>query len=380
MKFLASDILPVGLLEHQQTIIDCFREQASRSNRIEIAVGYISKASLIELDQMVQEFGIQKIRLIIGMYFVEGMPEASYHIACDINRKWQEAGIGEIRIVRAVKYHGKTYCFCQDDIPRTAIVGSANLGVLKLEASNRRQYETAMLVDEPRDVVAIYELIAHLGDDSISVNIEDVVGMPLIREVNTSLNNIENVTKLPESEFDLYSRDKTDVSFVLPLKVPAYEDRLLDDGKHFTKSNLNVCYAAPRYARKFRDWYETQLTVSKEITRLPGYPEKNKPFFVITDDGYWFKVHTTSDGNKQFSAVGNELIMGRWIKGRLAAAGLVNPVNNTGLDTDRSGMITQEILAAYGRDRLVLTKTSRKAVDEDGEELDVWLFSFEAGN
>lgn len=380
MKFLASDILPVGLLEHQQSIIECFREQASRSNRIEIAVGYISKASLLELDQMVQELGLQRICLIIGMYFVEGMPEASYHIACDINRKWREASIGEIRLVRTVKYHGKAYCFCQDDIPRTAIVGSANLGILKLEASNRRQYETAMLVDEPRDVVAIYEHIAHLSDDSISVNIANVVGMPLIREVNTALNNIENVTKLPESEFDLYSRDKTDVSFVLPLKVPAYEDRLLDDGKHFTKSNLNVCYAAPRYARKFRDWYETQLTVSKEITRLPGYPEKNKPFFVITDDGYWFKVHTTSDGNKQFSAVGNELIMGRWIKGRLAAAGLVNPVNNTGLDTDRRGMITQEILAAYGRDRLVLTKTSRKALDEDGEELDVWLFSFEAGN
>ena len=45
--------------------------------------------------------------------------------------------------------------------------------------------------------------------------------------------------------------------------------------------------------------------------RMEGYPEKNKPFFVVTDDGYWFKAHTTSDNNKQFSAVGDELIMGR---------------------------------------------------------------------
>ena len=110
---------------------------------------------------------------------------------------------------------------------------------------------------------------------------------------------------------------------------------------------------------------------------MEGYPEKNKPFFVVTDDGYWFKVHTTSDGNKQFSAVGNELIMGRWIEGRLAAAGLVTPINNTGADTERRGMITKEMLEAYGCDRLVLTKTNRKAADEDGNELDVWLFSFE---
>jgi hypothetical protein len=41
-------------------------------------------------------------------------------------------------------------------------------------------------------------------------------------------------------------------------------------------------------------------------------------------------------------------------------------------------MITKEMLAAYGCDRLVLTKTSRKALDEEGNELDVWLFSFEA--
>ena len=113
---------------------------------------------------------------------------------------------------------------------------------------------------------------------------------------------------------------------------------------------------------------------------MEGYPEKNKPFFVATDDGYWFKVHTTSDGNKQFSAVGNELIMGRWIKGRLAAAGLVSPVNDTQADTQRMGMITKEMLASYGCDRLVLTKTNRQAADEDGNLLDVWLFSFEASN
>ena len=98
---------------------------------------------------------------------------------------------------------------------------------------------------------------------------------------------------------------------------------------------------------------------------------------MVTDDGYWFKAHTTSDGNKQFSAVGDELIMGRWIKGRLAAAGLVTPVNDSQRDTDRLGMITTEMLEAYGCNAVVFTKTDQKAQDEEGVMLDVWTLEFE---
>lgn len=73
----------------------------------------------------------------------------------------------------------------------------------------------------------------------------------------------------------------TYASFLLPLKVPAYDERHIDDKKHYTKSNVNVCYAAPRNKRKSRDWYETQLTVAKEITHIEGYPEKNVPFLLL---------------------------------------------------------------------------------------------------
>ena len=209
--------------------------------------------------------------------------------------------------------------------------------------------------------------------------------MTLITEKNMALNGVQEVSQLPPNSVDLYVKHKIDINFELPLKVPAYAERFSQEKKCYTKSNVNVAYAAPRSARKPRDWYEIQLTVSKSITTLEGYPEKNKPFFVVTDDGYWFKAHTTSESNKQFSAVGNELLIGRWLKGRLEAAGLVKAVNNTQEDTERTGMITKEMLAAYGRDTLILSKTDQKAVDvsenEDGEvtrtELDVWLLSFE---
>lgn len=376
MKLLYSNILPLGTNDNQQTIIDCFNEQISKADRVEIAVGYVSRASLDELDILVSKHNIHKICLNIGMYYIEGMPEGSYHTAIKLNRKWMSTGIGEIRMIRSFKYHGKVYCFYKDDVPFAAIMGSANLGVIKLEASNRRQYEISSLTTDASECQEIANFIDNLKRPNCSANINDVTDMPLIFEKNTALSGIELVTEVPPSNVDFYKRCAAYASFLLPLKVPAFEERHMDDGKHYTKSNVNVCYAAPRNKRKSRDWYETQLTVAKEITRMEGYPEKNVPFFIITDDGYWFKAHTTSDGNKQFSAVGDELIMGRWLKGRLSAAGLITPVNDTQLDTDRTGMITKEILQEYGCENLYLKKTGQTALDEDGVPLDVWMLSF----
>jgi hypothetical protein len=378
MELLYSDILPLALEEGQKSVSEAFHDAFSQSDCIEIAVGYVSKASLEELDLLVETYCPQRISLTIGMYYVEGMPEGTYHTAVALNRKWRQAGIGEIRIVKVFKYHGKLYAFYNNGQVKSAIIGSANLGVIKLEAANRRQYEVSAFTTNIEDCNAIASQIRKIQNPACSAPIDEITDMPIIREVNASLTGVDTVSQIPQTQVELYAHHKSNVSFVLPIKVPAYEERHMDDGKHYTKSNLNVSYAAPRSARKSRDWYETQFTVNKQITQLDGYPEKNVAFFVVTDDGYIFKAHTTSDGNKQFSAVGDELILGRWIKGRLAAAGLVTPVNDTQADTDRAGMITKEMLEAYGCNQLVLTKTTQRAEDEDGNELDVWILSFEA--
>ena len=378
MKLLYSNILPAELEEDQITITDCIHDQIADCDGIDIAVGYVSKAALEELDTLLYANEIGYINLIIGMYYVEGMPEGTYRTAIALNEKWKNAGIGEIRMVKAFKYHGKIYVFHKDGNVKSAIIGSANLGVLKLEANNIRQYEASSLTTNPTEINDMLNLIRKLQENRCSANISDIMDMTIIRETNTSLTGVDTVDRIPLAEVEIYDHHKTETSFVLPIKVPSFDERHMDDGRHYTKSNLNVSYAAPRSARKSRDWYETQLTVSKRITLLPGYPEKNAVFYVVTDDGYTFKAHTTSDGNKQFSAVGDELILGRWIKGRLAAAGLVTPVNDTQLDHERLGMITKEMLAAYGCDTLILTKTDQKIEDENGNFLDVWFLSFEA--
>lgn len=383
MKILYSNMLPLGLQDNQEQIDECIKSQALLSDRIDIAVGYVSVASLEELDRIACEGKLNQITLVIGMYYIEGMPEKTYHTALKINEKWRNMGIGEIRVVRPLKYHGKVYCFYKDSNPLSAIIGSANLGVLKLEAGNRRQYELCSLTENKEEAREIADSIERVKSPVCSINIADVSDMPLIREHNISLSGIDTVEELPKNDVELYKKHKTDVTFTLPLKVPAFAERFMDDKKHYTQSNINVCYSLdtrnPKKP-KSRNWYEFQITVSKNIYTLPGYPKRNEPFFIVTDDGFMFKAHTTSDNNKQLNAVGSEHILGYWLKGRIAASGLVTPVPDTQKDTERTGMITKEMLEAYGCDSLTFTKTDKKSIDDDGNELDVWIVEFISSN
>lgn len=379
MRILYSNMLPLGIQEGQDIIDESLINQVAVSDRVEIAVGYVSIASLEELDRLVNENRIKHIVLVIGMYYIEGMPEKTYYTALKINKKWQDSSIGEIRIVRSFKYHGKVYCFYKNDNPTSAVIGSANLGVLKLDANNRRQYELCAITEDCGEAKEISDFIYRLKAPICSANITEIDDMPLIREQNVSLAGIDTVEELPKNDIEIYQKHKTDLTFTLPLKVPAFSERFMDDKKHYTQSNINVCYSLDTRNTKrpkARNWYEFQITVPSSVYKLPGYPKRNEPFFIVTDDGFMFKAHTTSDNNKQLNAVGSEHILGYWLKGRIAAAGLVTAVHDTQKDTDRIGMITKEMLEAYGCDSLTFTKTNKKAADEDGNELDVWIVEF----
>lgn len=173
-----------------------------------------------------------------------------------------------------------------------------------------------------------------------------------------------------------YQSHEIGVPFIIDLKVPRFDDRFLDDHRHYTKSNINVCYAAPRTKGKARNWFETQLTVSRNVRSLPGYPDKGIPFFAVTDDGFGFLAHTTSDNNKQLAAIGDELILGKWIKQRLVDNGLVEIINDTSKDTDRKGMITKEMLDAYGCNALAFQKTDLRIQLQENSlnSYEVWTF------
>lgn len=196
--------------------------------------------------------------------------------------------------------------------------------------------------------------------------------MPMRRK--TAGNELYQLTSVPMKDVLFYQSHEVGNPFVIQLKVPAEADKFNDDHKHFTKSNINVCYAAPRNANSPRDWYEAQLNVSSDVLKQKGYPLKGVPFYVVTDDGFGFVAHTTSANNKQFAAVGDELILGKWLKGRLVHEGLVAPVEDITKDVVRSGMITKEILDAYGCNSVAFQKTDQTIADPLSENIryEVW--------
>lgn len=366
MRLLYSNILPLRLEEGQQTFIDYFNEAAANSDSLEIAVGYVSKASLMELQKIVEDNRISNVCLNIGMYYLEGMPEGTYHAAVSLNEAWKRAGVGEVRIIKAFKYHGKLYTFYKKGEPVAGIIGSNNLGAIKLEASNLRQYEVSAVTELPEEIEEVSKIISKLKEPNCSANIQELK-VPLVREVNRALVDQEFVTKVTSDEVAAFKRNITDISFEIPLKVPANHT----DPK-MRGSNVNVCYASGRK----RVWWEVEMVVGKEIRDLPGYPEHQIPFMAVTDDGWKFKAWTCGQNNKNLYSKDDLKIMGRWIKGRLVASGLVEPVNQVEADTEFKGMITGEVLEKYGRNSITLTKTTLKTTTENGTEMDVWLLSF----
>ncbi len=368
MEILYSNILPLKAQEGQQLFIDRFNNAMSRADKIEIAVGYVSKASIIELADQIKNNHISKVDLIIGMYYLEGMPEGTYHATCEFNKELKDANIGCVKLVKTLKYHGKLYVFYKDGKPFEAFIGSHNLGAIKAEASNIRQYEISAVTTNLDEINEIAQFIRQLEQENCSVDIDEAADMTIIRERNNALVGQEFVTKITTDEVQAYKDRMTDITFEIPLKVPASKE-----DPNMRGSNLNVCYANGRK----RVWWETEIVVSKAIRELPNYPEYQKPFMAVTDDGWKFLAWTCGATNKNLYSKDDLKIMGRWIKGRLVAAGLVESINNVEDDiVEGKGVITGEMLKRYGRDTITLTKTDITTNLEDGSTAEVWMLSF----
>lgn len=217
---LFTEMLPASLEEGQDTFREKIEALFSTANRVDIAVGYVSRASLLELDTWIHKYKIVFFRLVIGMYYLEGMPESSYHTAMELGLKWKDEGIGEIRLVRAFKYHGKVYAFYREDgTMYSGIVGSANLGAIKPEANNRRQYEIALVTTDAWNCTRLYHHLNDLCSDACSADLLVLHDVPLIREHNMALENIDLVQQVSSTDVELYRDARTELTFVLPIKV-----------------------------------------------------------------------------------------------------------------------------------------------------------------
>jgi HKD family nuclease len=389
MRLIYTNVPPLSSDKELRDEVDSLLE---KSDTFEVAVGYASEDGLLELYALAEKHKVN-VKLILGMYCIEGWPENIYNTACRLNVIWMQKMIGEIRAVTNMKYHGKIYVFRKEGETIAAIIGSHNLGAIKKNADNQRQYELSTLLDDAKSSSKVSDFFSNLWDSVCVENLKDLP--PKLREIkkepNKSLDNVEGVEKSTPQEWEDVHTHKTSIVFDLPLKVPG----IPGNKKEYMGSNINKCYAKGRETKKTgkitpRNWWEIEEIVSKNTTANLDYPQKKgEPFWVYTDDGFKFLAHVGGDFNKNFESHADLKILGYWLKGRLVAAGIVKPVDDISADLNRKdnsledpyskceGVVTYKKLLQYGKTTLRLTKTDLEKPDNGGIERPVWLLDME---
>ena len=389
MPILYSNVPPLRVPNGKKSLVEYIKENAAVADQLYIATGYASKNALLEISNIVSNSSIKRIVLVLGMYYVEGFPESIYNTAVQINEEWKSAGLGEIRVTKSMKYHGKVYCFYKDNEAFSVVVGSHNLGAISPDAGNLRQYEISSYSESQEDCTEVSAHLSSVVSEPVSVPIDTVTDAVIIHEENAKLDGVEGVTKVSGADVDAYRNAETDIAFDIPLKVPGIPGSSQD----FMKSNINKCYAKGRLNSKTgvvteRGWWETEIIVSSKTTSDKRYPERDVPFFVITDDGWKFLMHVSGDYSKNLESHSDLKILGYWLKGRLVAAGFIEPVDSPAADLENAspsgadiykkckGVITFQKLMKYGRTSVTITKTLNKLADDNGTMRDVWVLSF----
>lgn len=340
MELLQSNYPPVRT--HSPSFFDTFYNLLSRAESLDIAVGYITSDSLVELQKIVElNDNLTTLNLTIGMHYLENFTHVQYNAAKGLNDYLLEKGKGQVRLVTPFKYHGKLYCYSDGMGPFAGIVGSNNLG--SIIDGGSRVYETSFLIDEEEEAKSVKDFISKLNQAATS-NLKDCK-IEHFNENNPVLEGHENVIKVGPQEIAECLSARTSVTFEIPIKGAEVSPQ----------SNLNCFFGdgrrRPNGLMYPRHWYEVELIVPKKITTQKGYPVARTPdaiFDVVTDDGWKFKCKISGTDNKNFRSEGDLKILGKWIKGRMENAGALTV----------GSLVTNDTLRKYGRNTITFTKTT----------------------
>lgn len=339
MEFLHSNFPPVR--PGGKSFSDAFYDLLPGAVSLDIAVGYVTADSLIELARLTELNNLHNVNLTIGMHYLERFTHTQYNAALRLNRILMENGRGEVRLVTPFKYHGKLYSYSDENGAKAGIIGSNNLG--SIVEGGSRVYESAVLISERAcagEIKSFIDLLVREATD----NIADL-DIQQFNTTNTLLEEHENVQRVPAPQLAECIASLTQTSFEIPIKGAEVSPQ----------SNLNVFFGRGRVGRnglvKPRHWYEVELIVPKPVATQAGYPRSRTPeaeFQVITDDGWTFRCKISGDYNKNFRSEGDLKILGKWLKGRLENAGALEVGNP----------VTNDTLRRYGRNSFTLTKTT----------------------
>ena len=214
-------------------------------------------------------------------------------------------------------------------------IGSSNLGSFMGTSKSNIEADIFLPGNEARSIdYYIKHVISDLGTEfSLAAPITS-----FLPPETDLLKGLEHVTQLTESEFSAAMSTLTNVSVEIPLKTEP-------------KSNLNTYFGAGKAKGKYspRSWYEVELIIPKSTPYRDLLPTHEQGRFrVVTPDRYSFYCERQGSYDKNFRSCDDLRILGKWIKGEMENKGVI-----------RCGeMVTDSTLAAFRRNKLVLTKST----------------------
>lgn len=339
IELLNSKFQPVKT--HCKPFEDVFFEYFNKSKRLTAASGYISEDSIADLLYLYNTGASTYLELIVGMHLFEGFSAGQYAALNNLNTLLLNKSLGRIYVSSSFKYHGKVYLFQDTNAHKTSILGSSNLTKIN---TSEKIYDTDILSDDASFIKELESFLFMLRDKGCTaIDCIDEEKIKILQPDNL-FEDFLSVKKLQQTDLSKIAALKTNVKFEIPLKAEE-------------KSNLNVYFGKPRVnfsngSKLPRPWYEVELIVSKKITVLENYPKPNIDFTVVTDDGYSFNCKVSGDYSKNFRSSGDLSILGKWIKGRMENAKVLNVGEK----------ITEEHFRRYGRNTITLTQTQKENV------------------
>ena len=255
MDFLFSNYPPMKT--GNKTFAEAFYSLLPKTSKLDIAVGYVSADSLIELQKTIElNSNIHTLNLIVGMHYFDHFTKVQYDAAMHLNDFLAGNQMGGVRLVNAFRYHGKLYSYSNATGPFAGIVGSNNLS--SIVDGGVRMYESSVLLNDEVSAKQINEFIHQLMQTSTR-NIAELE-IDTFNNENALLDGHEFVEKVAPQNLAKAINAKTDISFEIPIKP--YEVS--------PQSNLNVFFGKGRESKnglvKPRHWYEVELIVPKNVT------------------------------------------------------------------------------------------------------------------
>lgn len=341
MSLLLSNLPP--LRTKSKTYTDTFKNLLKDADSVNLATGYISTDSAIDLRNIIEANGGPSLNLCVGMHYFEGLSPVQYDALKSLDKSLREHKLGQVFMVTTFPFHGKIVSFLNDKKIIGSIIGSSNLSNI---IEGQRQYEADYLIENTADENELGTLI----NDLISKSSKPLSELDVKIKIpdNDLLVDQIGVTRLKREEVEDARQNLSELSFDLPLK-----------GDGSPRSGLNTSFGeGRRNAQGFvmpRPWYEVEIIVAKEITDRPGYPQADAQgeggsFCVITDDGWTFQCKVSGQNSKNLRSDDDLKVLGKWLKGRLENLGLLTP----------GEPVTDKILSEYGRTNLTITKLANQ--------------------